>query len=88
MKSNTAVKGSMGNHLLSTDVLNTLLPAISPAASITYTLIVVLLIKRRNVWAKQNQFVIKRMNVCFKRIKNIANIAKIEENGKFILHFL
>ena len=36
----------MGNQLLSTDVLNTLLPAISSAASITYTLIVVLLIKR------------------------------------------
>ena len=67
------VKSSMENHLLLTGILNTLLPPVSSPASIAYTLIV-LLIKRRNFQAKQNQFFKKRMNVCFKRIKKIAEI--------------
>ena len=49
------VKSSMENHLLLTGILNTLLPPVSSPASIAYTLIV-LLIKRRNFQAKQNQF--------------------------------
>ena len=49
------VKSSMENHLLLTGILNTLLSPVSSPASIAYTLIV-LLIKRRNFQAKQNQF--------------------------------
>ena len=49
------VKSSMEIHLLLTGILNTLLPPVSSPASIAYTLIV-LLIKRRNFQAKQNQF--------------------------------
>ena len=67
------VKSSMENHLLLTGILNILLPTVCSPASIAYTLIV-LLIKRRNFQAKQNQFFKKRMNVCFKRIKKIAEI--------------
>ena len=49
------VKSSMENHLLLTGILNILLPTVCSPASIAYTLIV-LLIKRRNFQAKQNQF--------------------------------
>ena len=67
------VKSSMENHLLLTGILNTLLPTVSSPTSIAYALIV-LLIKRRNFQVKQNQLFKKRMNVCFKRIKKIAEI--------------
>ena len=40
MKINMAVKSSMENQLLATDILNTLLPAVSSATSVTYALIV------------------------------------------------
>ena len=43
LKTNMAVKGSMENQLLLTGILNTLLPAVSSATSITYTLIILLL---------------------------------------------
>ena len=55
--------------------------AVSSATSITYTLIV-LLIKKRKFQAKQNQFYIKRMNVCFKRIKEIAEVSLSEYSRK------
>ena len=56
--------------------------AVSSASAITYTLIV-LLIKRRNFQAKQNQFFIKRMNVYFKRTKKIAEVYLSEHSRKW-----
>ena len=80
------VKSSMENQLLLTGILNTLLPAVSSLTSITYTLIV-LFIKRRNFQTKQNQFFIKRMNVCFKRIKKIAEVSLSEHSRKWEIYF-
>ena len=56
--------------------------SVSSATSITYKLIV-LLNKRRNFQAKQNQFFIKRMNVCFKKIKIIAEVSLSENSRKW-----
>ena len=62
------------------------IPAVSSAASITYILIV-LLIKRKNFQTKQNQFFIKLMNVCFKRIKKITEVSLSEHKRKLDICF-
>ena len=63
-----------------------LIPAISAATSITYTLNV-LLIKRRNFQVKQNQFFVKQINVCFKRLQNIAEISLSKHSRKWEIYF-
>ena len=51
------------------------------ANSITYTLI------KRNLQTKQNEFFIKRMTVCFKRIKKIAELSLSEHTRKQEIYF-
>ena len=58
----------MENQLLLIGTLNTLLPAVSSATTITYKLIT-LLIKIRNFLVKQSEGILYETNVCFKRIK-------------------
>ena len=69
LKTNMAEKRSMEKQLLLTGTLNTLVPVdSSPATSITYKL-VMLLIKIRKFLVKQSESILYETNVCFKRIK-------------------
>ena len=43
--------------------------------------------KRRNFQTEQNQFFIKRMNVSFKRIKEIAEVSLSEQKIKWEIYF-
>ena len=52
-----------------------------------YYLYINYIIKRRKFQAKQNQFFIKRMNVCFKRIKKIAKVSLSEQKRKLEIYF-
>ena len=52
-----------------------------------YYLYINYIIKRRKFQAKQNQIFIKRMNVCFKRIKKIAEVSLSEHKRKWEIYF-